>query len=98
MSGGRLDLLLDDFGNLGPRRKGLLEAGLLHAVLLQGTCPGVRGDDGVGRGKLTRRRVGFDSPATAGRLANVGVLVRGQQGQAGYQPLVFWAACVCVPF
>merc|ERR1740123_1065738 len=76
-----LDFLLDDFCNLSPGRKRLFEAGLLKAVLLQGACPAMRRDDRVGRGKLTRRRVWFNSPPTASRLPHVGVLVRGQQGQ-----------------
>ena len=90
-----LDFLLDDFCNLRPSRKRLLEAGLLHAVLVQ---PAIRTDYRVRRGKLARRRVWFDSASTASGFPHVGVLVRGQQGQTWYQPLVFWATCVCVPF
>ena len=73
-----LDFLLDDFCNLRPSRKRLLEAGLLHAVLVQ---PAIRTDYRVRRGKLARRRVWFDSASTASGFPHVGVLVRGQHGQ-----------------
>ena len=77
--GVRLDFLLDDFSYLCPCGKGLFEAGLLHAVLLQRCCPA--GDNGIRWGKLAGGRGSFNPPSTARGLAHVRVLVGCQQCQ-----------------